>query len=120
MSRMTSGRSVASNEECRSCRLARARSAAVVGGADIENSCRDCQSNHIFTFNSKIWLIDFEGACRIPEIGVLPRGSQPYLPPSYRKQIANRRRGTLENDYALGVILFQFLSGEFPATGARV
>ena len=52
-------------------------------------------------------------------MGVLPWGSHRYLPTIYRKQFSARRAGTLEDDYALGVILFQFLSGEFPATSAR-
>ena len=69
--------------------------------------------------HDKICLIDFEGACRISETGVLPWGSHRYLPPIYRKQFVARRAGTLEDDYALGAILFQFLSGEFPAASAR-
>jgi hypothetical protein len=81
---------------------------------------RDCKPEHILVCRGKPWLIDFEGACRISEAGVLPWGSHPYLPPIYRKQFAARRPGTLEDDYALGVILFQFLSGKFPAASARV
>jgi hypothetical protein len=80
---------------------------------------RDCKPEHIFIFRDKISLIDFEGACRISEAGVLPWGSPRYLPPIYRKAFAGRRAATLEDDYALGVILFQFLSGEFPAESAR-
>lgn len=81
---------------------------------------RDCKPEHIFISRQKICLIDFEGTCRISDTGVLPWGSHRYLPPIYQKEFATRRAGTLEDDYALGVILFQFLSGEFPATGARV
>jgi hypothetical protein len=81
---------------------------------------RDCKPEHIFMGRDRICLIDFEGACRISETGVLPWGSHRYLPPIYRKKFAARRPGTLEDDYALGVILFQFLSGEFPATSTRV
>jgi len=81
---------------------------------------RDCKPNHILMSHDKISLIDFEGACRISDTGVLPWGSLPYLPPIYRKQFAARHPGTLEDDYALGVILFQFLSGKFPAASARV
>ena len=80
---------------------------------------RDCKPEHIFVCRGKLWLIDFEGACRISETGVLPWGSLHYLPPIYRKQFAARQPGTLEDDYALGCNLFEFLSGEFPATGAR-
>jgi serine/threonine protein kinase len=58
-------------------------------------------------------LIDFEGACRIDQTDSLPWGSPDYVPPRYRGKFS-RRAGTLEDDYALGVIGFQFLSGEFP------
>jgi serine/threonine protein kinase len=81
---------------------------------------RDCKPDHIFISHDKIYLIDFEGACRISETGALPWGSLHYLPPIYRKQFAARQPGTLEDDYALGVILFQFLSGKFPAASARM
>ena len=81
---------------------------------------RDCKPEHIFTFRRKISLIDFEGACRISEVGVLPWSSPRYLPPIYRKEFAVRRAATLEDDYALGVIVFQFLSGEFPPDSARL
>jgi hypothetical protein len=81
---------------------------------------RDCKPDHIFLSRGKVWVIDFEGACRISETEVLPWGSHHYLPPIYRNESARRRPGTLEDDYALGVILFQFLSGELPRTSARV
>jgi serine/threonine protein kinase len=80
----------------------------------------DCKPEHIFVCRGKLWLIDFAGACRISETAVLPWGSHHYLSPIYRRRFPVRRPGTLEDDYALGVILFQFLNGEFPATGARV
>ncbi len=80
---------------------------------------RDCKPEHIFVCRGKLWLIDFEGACRVSETGVFPWGSYPYLPPIYQKQFVSRRAGTLEDDYALGVILFQFLSGQFPSLNAR-
>lgn len=80
---------------------------------------RDCKPEHIFLSRHRIFLIDFEGACRISEAGLLPWGSRRYLPPAYRKKFACRRAGTLEDDYALGVIIFQFLSGEFPGNSTR-
>jgi hypothetical protein len=80
---------------------------------------RDCKPEHIFLSRGKISLIDFEGACRISETSVLPWGSHPFVPPIYRTKIAKRRCGTLEDDYALGVILFQFLSGKFPPSSPR-
>jgi serine/threonine protein kinase len=80
---------------------------------------RDCKPEHIFTSRERIFLIDFEGACRISETRVSPWGSHHYVPPIYRKEIARRHPGTLEDDYALGVTAFQFLSGKFPAASAR-
>jgi serine/threonine protein kinase len=75
---------------------------------------RDCKPQHIFMSGDNIRLMDFEGACRIAEEGILPWGSPDYMPPVYRKPFALRKAGTLEDDYALGVIAFQFLAGEFP------
>jgi serine/threonine protein kinase len=77
---------------------------------------RDCKPQHIFMSGGDVRLIDFEGACRINEEGILPWGSPDYMPPAYRKPFALRKAGTLEDDYALGVIAFQFLAGEFPHT----
>jgi hypothetical protein len=80
---------------------------------------RDCKPWHIFLEGDQTRLIDFEGACRIPETEVLSWSSLNYTPASYHKSFS-RRPGTLEDDYALGVILFQFLSGEFPPGSARI
>ena len=79
---------------------------------------RDCKPWHIFLQSNETRLIDFEGACRIPETEVLPWSSLNYTPAPCQKSFS-RRPGTLEDDYALGVILFQFLSGEFPAASAH-
>jgi hypothetical protein len=79
---------------------------------------RDCKPEHIFFHGRKTRLIDFEGACRINQTDVQPWGSPNYIPPSCRKEIS-RRRGTLEDDYALGVIAFQFGTGKFPPAAAR-
>jgi serine/threonine protein kinase len=79
---------------------------------------RDCKPAHIFLYRGAIRLIDFEGACRIDETDVLPWGSPNHVPPIYHGKFS-RRPGTLEDDYALGVIAFQFLSGEFPASSSR-
>lgn len=80
---------------------------------------RDCKPEHIFFQGRQTRFIDFEGACRIGQTGVQPWGSPNYIPPSCRKEIS-RRPGTLEDDYALGVIAFQFGTGKFPpAAGHR-
>jgi hypothetical protein len=79
---------------------------------------RDCKPSHIFFHRGTCRLIDFEGACRIDQTELLPWGSPDYVPPLYRGKFS-RRAGTFEDDYALGVIAFQFLSGEFPPSGSR-
>ena len=79
---------------------------------------RDCKPAHIFRHRGAIRLIDFEGACLIDETDVLPWGSPNYVPPIYHGKFS-RRPGTMEDDYALGVIAFQFLSGKFPANSSR-
>ena len=75
---------------------------------------RDCKPIHIFVHRRTLHLIDFEGACRIDEVDLMPWGSPDYVPPIYHGKFS-RRPGTLENDYALGVIAFQFGTGEFPS-----
>ena len=78
---------------------------------------RDCKPSHILFHGRKLRLIDFEGACRIGETEILPWGSPDYIPPPNREKLS-RRPGTLEDDYALGVIAFQFLSGRFPPSSS--
>ncbi|MDQ6655729.1 MAG: hypothetical protein M3Y80_07955 [Verrucomicrobiota bacterium] len=80
---------------------------------------RDCKPQHILVSGANVQLIDFEGACRIDAEGILPWGSPDYMPPAYRKPFAFRKAGTLEDDYALGVIAFQFLAGDFPSLRGR-
>ena len=63
-------------------------------------------------------LIDFEGACRIDREDVLPWGSENYYPHKNQKSF-RRRAGVLEDDYALGVIAFQFGTGKFPPNSSR-
>ncbi|HKP04087.1 MAG TPA: lipopolysaccharide kinase InaA family protein [Chthoniobacterales bacterium] len=79
---------------------------------------RDCKPSHILVHRGSVRLIDFEGACRIDQTESLPWGSPDYVPPRCRGKFS-RPAGTLEDDYALGVIGFQFLSGEFPPSGGR-
>ena len=78
----------------------------------------DCKPSHIFLRKGKLRVIDFEGACRISETDLLPWGSPDYIPPGYRGKFS-RRAGTREDDYALGVVAFQFLSGKFPPISSR-
>jgi hypothetical protein len=74
---------------------------------------RDCKPSHIFVHRDTVRFIDFEGACRHGQTKILPWGSPNYIPPRYHGKFS-RSAGTLEDDYALGVIAFQFLSGKFP------
>jgi hypothetical protein len=79
---------------------------------------RDCKPSHILVHRSIVRFIDFEGACPIDQTRLPPWGSPGYIPPSSRGKFS-RRAGTLEDDYALGVIAFQFGAGKFPPAAAR-
>jgi serine/threonine protein kinase len=79
---------------------------------------RDCKPSHLLSHDGMLRLIDFEGACRIDQTGSLPWGSPDYTPPSSRGK-SSGRAGTLEDDYALGVIAFQFGTGRFPPAAAH-
>jgi hypothetical protein len=75
---------------------------------------RDCKPLHVVGRRHQLCLIDFEGACEINRTNVRPWGSTNYSP----TKLAIRRAGFSEDDYALGVIAFQFGTGKFPpATG---
>jgi Protein kinase domain len=76
---------------------------------------RDCKPSHILVQRDQFRLIDFEGACRIDHTRALPWGSANYS----RSQGRSRRAGVREDDYALGVIVFQFGTGKFPPVGSR-
>jgi serine/threonine protein kinase len=76
---------------------------------------RDCKPSHIVGRRGQVCLIDFEGACEINRTHVLPYGSPNYS----RAARACRRAGCGEDDYALGVIAFQFGTGKFPQASAR-
>ena len=80
---------------------------------------RDCKPSHIFVHRGAMRLIDFEGACRINQAGLLPWGSPQFIPPRYRRPLFTRKAGTGEDDYALGVIGFQFALGLFPPAHER-
>ncbi|MBA3961799.1 MAG: phosphotransferase [Chthoniobacterales bacterium] len=74
---------------------------------------RDCHPSHLLLQRGQIWLIDFETACRPNERRISPWGSANYLPPGYRDK-TYRSAGTLEDDYALGVLAFQAMCGDLP------
>ena len=80
---------------------------------------RDCKPAHIFTARGGVRVIDFEGACRLEDNHLFPWGTRSYTPPVYHRRFALRKSGTLEDDYALGVIAFQFLAGDFPPLDSR-
>jgi hypothetical protein len=79
---------------------------------------RDCKPSHIFLHRGTVRLIDFEGACRVDQTGLPPWGSPDYTSPSDSGR-SSRRAGTREDDYALGVIAFQFGTGTFPSVSAH-
>jgi tRNA A-37 threonylcarbamoyl transferase component Bud32 len=79
---------------------------------------RDCKPSHILVSNGEMRLIDFEGACPINETQVLPWSSPHYSPLGYHKHFS-RVAGQLEDDYALGVIAFQFATGQLPSLSGR-
>ncbi|MEY2488139.1 MAG: hypothetical protein QOC70_81 [Verrucomicrobiota bacterium] len=79
---------------------------------------RDCKPSHILIHRGTVRVIDFEGACRISQTELLPWGSPDYIPPQSQGKFS-RHAGTAEDDYALGVIAFQFLSGKFPPATAQ-
>lgn len=74
---------------------------------------RDCKPWHIFVHRGQMHFIDFEGACRPWQRQVLPWGSRKYMPPAAHKKFY-RRAGASEDYYAMGVIAFQFATGQFP------
>ena len=74
---------------------------------------RDCCPTNLLAHGSKLWLIDFEGACRLEEINVIPWATQGFTPPG-EPQMFCRRPGTLEDDYALGVTCFLLATGRLP------
>ena len=74
---------------------------------------RDCKPSHLLLHGGRLRPIDFEGACRIDQTDLPPWGSPDYSLPSARGRFS-RRAGTGEDDYALGVIVFQFGAGKFP------
>lgn len=79
---------------------------------------RDCKPSHIFFHRGQLRLIDFENACRMNENRVSPWGSPDYVSPAIAKNF-RRRAGTTEDDYAIGVIAFQFGTGKFPPVEKR-
>jgi len=79
---------------------------------------RDCKPSHILVHRRTVQLIDFEGACRVDQTALPSWGSPDYTPPADPGK-SSRRAGTFEDDYALGVIAFQFGVGEFPPAAVR-
>ncbi len=75
---------------------------------------RDCKPSHIFVHRGQFRLTDFEHACRFDEKKISLWSSRGYHPPTSLKA-TRARPGSGEDDYALGVIAFQFGTGKFPA-----
>jgi hypothetical protein len=80
---------------------------------------RDCKPSHILLQGETLRLIDFEGSCPIDQTRLPPWGSPDYIPPASQGRFF-RRAGTLEDDYALGVIVFQFGAGKFPPAATNL
>ena len=78
---------------------------------------RDCKPSHMLISKGECRLIDFEDACRLNDREAMAWGVKNYWPPALRKK-HHRPPGTFEDDYALGVIAFQFLAGRFPSSSA--
>jgi hypothetical protein len=78
----------------------------------------DCEPSHILCQGGTLRPIDFEDACLIDQTRLPPWGSPDYILPSSRGRFS-RRAETFEDDYALGVIAFQFGAGKFPPTAAH-
>jgi hypothetical protein len=74
---------------------------------------RDCKPAHMLLTKRGCRFIDFEDTCRINETGAYAWGEKEYYPPLLRRR-NERPPGTTEDDHALGVITFQFLTGTFP------
>ena len=77
----------------------------------------DCKPAHMLISDGQCRLIDFEDARRIDDTEATSWGVKHYWPPALRRN-ARRAAGTREDDYALGVIAFQFLAGRFPSSSA--
>jgi tRNA A-37 threonylcarbamoyl transferase component Bud32 len=74
---------------------------------------RDCKPCHLLVHRGELGLIDFENACRVGERKAAPWRSRDYFPKPVRG-MDRRQPGTNEDNYALGVISFQFGTGRFP------
>jgi tRNA A-37 threonylcarbamoyl transferase component Bud32 len=79
---------------------------------------RDCKPSHILVHRGQFRLIDFENACRLNEEKIAPWSSRNYLP-KIIPTATQRMTGRGEDDYALGVITFQFGTGKFPPASRR-
>lgn len=79
---------------------------------------RDCKPDNLIWENGKLRPLDFEGACPLTQTDVPPWGAPQYTPRGIYRSL-RRPRGTAEDDYALGVISFQFGVGYLPPKSDR-
>lgn len=74
---------------------------------------RDCKPSNILRRGRSLALLDFELACAPNESRLSEWSSRHYHPPRLR-ETRRRPHGAMEDEYAMGVIAFQFLTGQFP------
>lgn len=74
---------------------------------------RDLKPSNLIAHRERLWLLDFEGACRVEATEVVPWGSPAYMPPGATASFT-RAPGVAEDFYALGVVGFQFATGHLP------
>lgn len=79
---------------------------------------RDCKPGNLMWDKGRLCPIDFEGACRQSDVDVPAWSTLHYTPPSIYGSL-DRPSGVFEDTYALGVIAFQFGTGQIPPQSER-